>query len=82
MLEDKREIYLKIKVIPNAAKTEFKEMMEDGTFKISVAAAPEKNKANAVLTQFLKEKFFVDKEDIAIISGHSSRSKLVKIVKK
>jgi len=72
------EAYFKIKVIPGASKTEIKEMMADGTIKISVAAQPEKGKANLELINFLRAEFRA--REVKIISGATSRIKLVKIV--
>ena len=71
--------YLRIKVIPGAPKTEIKGEMADGTLKIAVAAAPEKGKANAALIDFLAKNFGVPKGNVKIISGISTRTKLVKI---
>ncbi len=76
---DVKEKYLRIKVIPGAAKTEIKGEMADGTIKIAVAAPPEKGKANKELIEFLSLKFGVKKENIKLISGASSRLKLIKI---
>jgi uncharacterized protein len=73
--------YIKVKVIPGAPKTEIKNTMADGTIKIAVAAAPEKGKANAALIKFLAEEFGVLKDEVVIISGASSRVKLVRIYK-
>ena len=78
-LNDKGEIYFKIKVIPGAAKTELKEKMADGTIKISVAAPPERGKANQELIKFLAKEFEVGKEQIIIISGKTEKVKLIKI---
>lgn len=73
------EIYLRIKVRPNAAKTEVKAIMDDETAKIDIAAKPEKGKANAELIKFLAREFAVDKDDVKIIGGAGERVKLAKI---
>jgi uncharacterized protein len=78
-LEKNKQVYLRIKVIPGAPKTEIKGEMADGTIKIAVAAAPEKGKANQALIKFLAEESGVQKNDIKIISGASARIKLIKI---
>lgn len=75
------ELYLKIKAIPGAPKTEAKTEMSDGTLKIAVAAAPEKGRANQALIDFLAEEFGVPRSQISIISGAGARVKLVKIIK-
>jgi hypothetical protein len=71
--------YLRIKVIPGAPKTEIRGEMADGTLKITVAAAPEKGKANQALIKFLAEEYGVPKNSVTIISGAAARIKLVKI---
>jgi uncharacterized protein len=78
-LEQKKEIYLRIKVIPGASKSEIIEIMEDETVKIHIAAPPEKGKANIELIRFLSREFGTSKDKIRIISGAGERMKLVKI---
>ena len=80
-LNKKGEAYLAVKVIPGSAKTEFRELMTDGTYKIAIAAAPEKGKANAELIKFLAKEFKVLKSRLIIISGAGERTKLVKVIK-
>lgn len=76
-----RQIYLKIKAIPGASKTEAKAVMADGTIKIAVAAAPEKGRANAALIEFLAEEFLVSRDSVRIISGAGARVKLIRILR-
>ena len=78
-IKENGELYLKIKAIPGAPKTEVKNEMADGTIKIAVAAAPEKGKANMALIDFLAEEFGVTRANVKIISGAGSRIKLIKI---
>jgi uncharacterized protein len=80
-LNNKGEAYLAIKVMPGSAKTEFREIMADGTYKIAIAAAPEKGKANTELVKFLARELSVLKSRLIIISGAGERTKLVKITK-
>lgn len=77
-----KEIYLQIKAVPNAPKTEIAGLMENGVLKIKVRAVPEKGKANLELTRFLAEIFQVRKEDVILTSGAASRLKRFKIVGK
>lgn len=72
-------VYLKIKVIPGAPKTEIKDTMADGTIKIAVAAAPERGRANIELLKFLSAELGVSKNSLALIAGAADRIKLVKI---
>jgi len=78
-LQQSSEIYLRIKVRPNSAKTEIKEILEDETIKVDVSAVAEKNKANVELIKFLAKEFKVEQGNVAIISGAKERVKLVKI---
>ena len=78
-LNNKGEVYLRIKVRPGAAKTAIKEIMEDETIKIDVAALPIKGKANQELIKFLADEFAVLKNNVKIISGTGKRVKLIKI---
>jgi Uncharacterized conserved protein len=80
-LENKGEAYLAVKVIPGSAKTEFREIMAGDTYKIAIAAAPEKGKANTELLKFLAKELKVLKSRLVIISGAGERTKLVKITK-
>ena len=66
---------IKVKVIPNARKTEIRSVGAD-TIKIAVAASPEKDKANKELLAFLKKEFKVNAK---IKSGAASREKIVEI---
>ncbi len=76
----KGEVYLRIKVRPGSAETAIKEILDDETIKIDVAAPAEKGKANAELMKFLVKKFGINKDSVKIISGAGERVKLVKIV--
>lgn len=80
-LADNKEIYLRVKVLAGAGKTEFIEEMADGTLKIAVAAIPEKGKANLALIKFLAKELGADKNEIKIISGAGERLKLIKIIR-
>ena len=70
-------VYLRLKVIPNAQRTELMELMADGeTVKMRVAAVPEKGKANKEIEKFLG-KFFG--AQCQVMGGRTSSQKLVKI---
>jgi uncharacterized protein len=72
-------MYIQIKVSPKSRATEFMELMDDGTYKIRLKAAPEKGKANEELIKFLAQELNISKDGIKIISGHTDRKKLLKI---
>ncbi|HNV12273.1 MAG TPA: DUF167 domain-containing protein [bacterium] len=85
-LKNKKEIYLRIKVFPNSSKTKVKEIKIDNienknveTLIINIKAQAEKNKANQELMKFLAKEFKILEKYISIISGASSRIKLIKI---
>ncbi len=78
-LKHNGQVYIKIKVLPNSSKTVFGEVIHDNMIKMSVAAIPEKGKANKEVIRFLSKEFKVTKQNIKIISGAGSRVKLLKI---
>jgi len=75
------EVLLKIKLFPQAGRTEYIKTLGDGTLKIAVKAAPEKGKANRELIRFLAAYFSVTNDQVTIIRGLEQRLKLVKIGK-
>jgi uncharacterized protein (TIGR00251 family) len=77
--KDKKEIFIKIKVRTGAVKSGLGPLMADGTYKVDIAKQPEKGKANKELTSLLAKEFDVSLKSVKIISGASSKSKLVKI---
>lgn len=79
--KNKNEVYLRIKVSPNSAKTEVKEVLADETVKINIAAPPTRGKANQELISYLAREFEILKNNVTIISGVKEKLKLIKIVK-
>lgn len=78
-LKNNKTIILKIKVTPKMAKIEFKKQLEDGTLKLSIRSAPEKGKANEEIINFLAKEFSTKRNCIKILSGHTSRLKMIAI---
>ena len=68
-----------VKVIPKSSKTELVGQLPDGTWKIKIAAAPEKGKANKALCAFLADHFGVPPSRVAILSGETSHIKRLRI---
>jgi len=66
---------IRVKVIPKSSKTELVGYLPDGTWKVKVAAAPEKGKANRALCEFVAEHLGVAKSRVRIISGETSHLK-------
>lgn len=69
-----------VKVSPRAKRTEFMGVMDDGTLKFRVAAAPEEGAANAALVAHLAEAFDIAARQIEIVVGESSEKKLISLV--
>lgn len=67
-------VFLEVKVVPGASKTEIMDIQE-GRLRLRVAAAPEDGKANLELRSFLAKKVGCPKKDVLIVSGEKSRLK-------
>jgi uncharacterized protein (TIGR00251 family) len=78
-LVEKKELYLRVKAHPGAMETGIKEIMDDETIKIDIAAPPVKGRANNELIRFLAQYFNINKKQIMIISGQAEKIKLLKI---
>ena len=71
----------KVKVRPGASKNKIKDLLDQETIKIDIAAQPEKGKANKELIKFLAQSWNLDKENFKIISGAGDRIKLIRLIK-
>jgi len=72
---------IRVKVTPKAAKDEVVGQMEDGTWKVKVAAVPEKGKANEAVCELFAAYFKVPITRVSIVSGQTSPFKHVRIHK-
>jgi uncharacterized protein (TIGR00251 family) len=70
---------IRVKVIPKSSKTELAGYLPDGTWKVKIAAAPEKGKANKALCEFLAEKLGVAVSRVRIVSGETSHHKRISV---
>ncbi|HEV2689622.1 MAG TPA: DUF167 domain-containing protein [Bryobacteraceae bacterium] len=70
---------IRVKVIPKSSKTELAGVLPDGTWKVKVAAAPEKGKANRALCEFLAEHLGVAKSRVRVVSGETSHLKRIRV---
>jgi uncharacterized protein (TIGR00251 family) len=70
---------IRVKVIPKSSKTELVGYLPDGTWKVKVAAVPEKGKANWALCEFLAKKLNVAKSRVRIVAGETSPIKRILI---
>ena len=80
-LAEKKKTVIRFKIISKASRTEFAGLMDDNTIKLAVDAVAEKGKANNEICSFLSNVFQVGKQNVKIISGQSSRFKLISIQK-
>lgn len=69
---------IKVKVVPNASRSEVVGMLGDAV-KIKIRAVPEDGKANKALLEFLAEKLSLPKKSVELITGDTSREKRVRI---
>ena len=65
-------------VQPRASRTEVAGM-HDGCVKIRLAAPPVDGEANEALVEFIARRTGVPKRHVRIVSGHSSRRKVVEV---
>ena len=70
---------LKIKVTPRAPRSEIAGTLSDGTLKVRLAAPPERGRANRELIELLAREYNVRPENVAILSGATATTKLVRI---
>lgn len=71
-------ISLTLHVQPGAKRTEFAGLHGDA-LKIRLAAPPVEGKANAALLAFLAKYFGVARANVELISGDTSRHKIVRV---
>jgi len=76
--KSKKELTLKIKVEPRSSKSAIVGPYGD-TLKVKLTAPPVDGKANKELIALLSKELKVRKKDIEIMSGESSKNKVVKI---
>lgn len=69
---------LKIKVVPNAKMSQIAGWRGE-ELKIKIAAPPVAGQANWELIRFLAEEFWLNKNQVEILHGQTSRNKLVEI---
>ncbi len=69
---------LTVRIQPRASKNGIV-LMEDGSLKIRLTAPPVDGAANEALVKFLADAFSVAKSQVRIVSGHTSRRKIVLI---
>lgn len=68
-----------VRITTRASKNEISGILEDGTIKIKLTAAPVDGKANQMLIEFLSKLLDCPKSSIEIVAGNSGRDKLITI---
>ncbi len=71
-------VTLAVKVVPRASKNQIAGMEGDAV-KIRLNAPPVEGKANDALVKFLAEVLGVSRAQIEIVTGHTSRHKVVRV---
>ncbi len=71
-------VTLSVRIQPRASKNELM-LLEGGTIKIRLTAPPVDGAANEALARFLADTFSVAKSQVEIVSGHTSKNKIVRI---
>ena len=66
---------LNVKVVPKSSRDEIAGLLEDGSLKVKITAAPEKGKANAVLCAFVAEQLGVARSAVRVTAGATSARK-------
>jgi uncharacterized protein (TIGR00251 family) len=69
---------LNVKVVPGSSRNQIVGWLGDA-LKIKVTAPPEKWQANEAVIKLLAETLGISTDDIKVVSGHSSPSKIVAI---
>ena len=67
-----------VRVVPRASKTAAAGE-HDGALKVRVAAPPVEGAANAELKRFLAKRLGVPARAVEIVSGHASKTKVVRV---
>jgi uncharacterized protein len=72
------KIFVKVKP---GAREERVEKIDDINFKVQVTQPPEKGKANLAVIKALAEYFDLSQSNIQIVSGSTSKLKVIEIIK-
>ena len=78
-LRSEGRVSLTVRVVPKSPRTAWAGRLDDGSWKVRIAAVPEDGKANAELIRFLASEFGVERASVRILSGETARMKLIAI---
>lgn len=74
-------VMFRVKARPQAPVNRFRGPLGVDTFKVDIAATPEGGQANAELVRFLADEFEVNRAQVEILSGETSKIKTVRITR-
>ncbi|MFL6230056.1 MAG: DUF167 domain-containing protein [Pyrinomonadaceae bacterium] len=77
-MEQDGALIFAVRVVPRASRTEVAGMY-DGALRVRVTAPPVEGAANAELVRFVAKALGVASRDVEIVSGHSSKTKLLRV---
>jgi uncharacterized protein (TIGR00251 family) len=76
--EDSTGVTFAVRVVPRATRREVAGL-HDGALRIRVAAPPVEGAANRELVKFLAKRFKIAQASITLMSGASSKNKIIRI---
>lgn len=76
--EDQDGVCFAVRVVPRARRNQLSGLYGEA-LKVRLTAPPVEGAANAALLDFLAEQLGVRSAAVAIVSGHTSRQKLVRV---
>jgi uncharacterized protein len=71
---------ISVHLVPRSSRNEIVEIMETGSVKIKLTAPPVDGQANKALIDFLADALDVPPSQIEIISGQTSKNKIVTVL--
>jgi uncharacterized protein len=69
-----------VRITPRSGRDEITGVLENGTVKIRLKAAPVEGQANSALIKFLADVLSIAPSKIEIVAGHTSKDKLITIL--
>jgi hypothetical protein len=78
--DGKKGAALAVRITPRASRNEISEVLNDGTVKIRLTAAPVDGKTNDLLVGFLAEVLEIAPAQIEVVAGATSKDKLISVI--
>lgn len=70
---------IRIRVSPGASRSQWLGRMSDGRLKVRIAAPAEAGKANTALVEFVARSLGIKRAAVRLVSGGSSRDKIIEV---